>query len=285
MPTPSSAPQPGPPSRLPRDLGPRLLWGLVMAGVALALTLAGRWPFAVLVLGVALVVTWEWGLIVRQAGIDVIMVIHGLSVLNGVILAAMGLAGLSLVVLVIGAILAALLGFDRRGRLSALGVLYAGFPAIALVWLRSAKPMGLEAILFLFAVVWATDTAAYVAGRTIGGPKLMPRLSPNKTWAGLGGGVAMAGLVALVAAYLIPAARAPWLVGVALALAVISQAGDMMESALKRWHGVKDASHLIPGHGGFMDRVDGLIFAAVAAAVLAALTNVQAPAWALLRGG
>ncbi len=275
---------PGPSTGLPRDLGPRLLWGLVMAAVALGLTWSGVWPFALLVLGVALVVGWEWGRMVRKSERDMIHAISAVAVIIAAWLTLRGYLVPALLALAVGAILAALLGFEHLGRISALGVLYAGLPVVALIWLRAGKPHGLAAVLFLFAVVWGTDTGAYAAGRTIGGPKLMPRFSPNKTWAGLLGGVGTSVVVAYVTVWLVPEAQAAWLVPVAIALAVISQAGDLMESALKRGHGVKDASSLIPGHGGFMDRVDGMVFAAVAAALLGAAVNVHLPARALLLG-
>lgn len=263
---------------------PRLLSGLVMAAVSLALTWWGVWPFAVLVLAVALIVTWEWGHIVRKAEVDLILVIHGVAVVAAVWLALMGLTALAIVALVIGALIAALLGFDHLGRISALGVLYAGLPAVALIWFRASTPHGLTAVLFLFAVIWGTDTGAYAAGRTFGGPKLMPTFSPNKTWSGLTGGVVTSLLLALVFVYFVPGLKAQWLLPVAAGLAVVAQAGDLMESALKRWYGVKDASGLIPGHGGFMDRVDGMIVAVVVAAIAAAVLNVHAPATALLTG-
>ncbi len=272
------------PKGLPRDLLPRLISGLVMAAVALALTWWGVWPFAVLVLAVGLIVTWEWGHMVRGSSFDLILAIHGLAVIAAVWLTLMGMVALALVALVVASVLAALLGFDSLGRASAMGVFYAGLPAIALIWLRSSTPHGLPAILFLFAIIWGTDTGAYAAGRLIGGPKLMPRFSPNKTWAGLTGGVLTGVALALAFTLFVPGTRAGWLVPVATVLALISQIGDLMESALKRWRGVKDASGLIPGHGGFMDRVDGMIVAVVVAALLGAIVNVHAPATALLLG-
>ena len=277
-----TATDPKPASGLPRDLGIRLVSGLALAAVALGLTFAGVWPFAALVLAVSLIVAWEWGRIVRQAGIDTIFVIHALAVIGAVGLTLAGLPALGLLAVGVGAILAALLGFEKLGRISALGVLYAGLPAIALIWLRSGTPLGFEAAVFVLLTVWVSDTGAYVAGRSIGGPKLAPSVSPNKTWSGLIGGTAASVAMAWVFGQFHPALPLGKLMVTALILALISQAGDLMESALKRWHGVKDASGLIPGHGGFMDRVDGLIFAAVAAALLAAIINVHAPARAVL---
>ena len=271
-----------PASRLGRDFGTRLVSGLVLAAGALGLTYAGTVPFGLLVLVVTLIVSWEWGSIVRKAGADTIFVLHAGAVFVAVVLSLAGLPALGIVAVIVGAILAALLGFERLGRISGLGVLYAGLPAIALIWIRASVPFGFEAALFLLLCIWASDTGAYLAGRTIGGPKLMPAVSPNKTWSGLIGGTFASLLVAL--AFGLSMANLPIgrLLATAAILAVISQAGDLMESALKRWHGVKDASGLIPGHGGFMDRVDGLIFAAIAAAMFAAAVNVYHPAQAIL---
>ena len=267
---------------LPQDLVPRLASGIVLAVGALALTWAGVWPFALLVLAVALIIAWEWGGIVRGASIDTIFVVSALAIVAAVLLTASGTPGLALITLVVGAILAALLGFGDRGHLSSLGVLYAGLPAISLIWLRSSPQWGFTAVLFVFLLVWATDTGAYAAGRAFGGPRLAPRWSPNKTWAGLIGGVACAMLVVAVLGYMAETGTIGRMVIGAGVLAVVAQAGDITESALKRQHGVKDASTLIPGHGGFMDRVDGLVFSATFAAVFGLLVNVHDPARALL---
>lgn len=270
------------PPRPLRDLKVRVASGLALAALALAMTWASVWSFSALVLAVALIVAWEWGRIVRGGGVDTIFVVHAVFVVTAVVLAAIGQAGLGLVGLLVGSIVAVLLGFDQHGRMSALGVIYAGVPAAVLIWLRSSVPYGLEAALFLLLVVWATDTGAYAAGRLIGGARLMPRISPNKTWSGLLGGMAAAAVIALGFAVALPALAPGVLVPTAVGLAVVAQVGDLMESALKRRHAVKDASGLIPGHGGFMDRVDGLILAAVAAGFLALVVNVHAPGMALL---
>jgi phosphatidate cytidylyltransferase len=155
-------------------------------------------------------------------------------------------------------------------------------PAIALVWLRLSAQWGLLAVLFVFLVVWATDTGAYLAGRFLGGPRLMVRVSPNKTWAGLVGGLLAAVLIGIAFAAVVEDGNAGRMAINSFVLALTSQAGDLVESALKREHGVKDASNLIPGHGGFMDRVDGLVFAAIVAALFGLIVNVHDPARALL---
>ena len=277
-----TATDPKPAGRLGRDFGTRLVSGLVLAAAALALTWVGVVPFALLVLAVTLIVAWEWGIIVRKSGFDTIFVLHAIAVIVAVVLTLMGWPALGIIAVLVGAILAALLGFESLGRLSALGVLYAGLPAISLIWIRATPTYGFEAALFLLLAVWASDTGAYAAGRLIGGPKLMPAVSPNKTWSGLGGAISGAVLVGAGFALAMPSLSGWRLVALAAALAVISQIGDLMESALKRWHGVKDASGLIPGHGGFMDRVDGLIFVAIAAALFGAWVNIHGPARAIL---
>jgi phosphatidate cytidylyltransferase len=150
----------------------------------------------------------------------------------------------------------------------ALGALYAGAMLAAPLVIRADATLGFIAMIFLFAGVWATDVAAYFAGRLIGGPKLCPAISPNKTWSGALAG-ALAGTVAGVAVAVFGGINpiAP-IVIVSLLLSVAAQLGDLFESALKRHFGVKDASHAIPGHGGLMDRLDGFIAAALAAALI-----------------
>jgi phosphatidate cytidylyltransferase len=157
-----------------------------------------------------------------------------------------------------------------RGTLgwSLLGILYAGLAFAAPLILRADPVIGLGAVLWLFAVVWTSDVMAYCCGRLIGGPKLWPAVSPAKTWAGFIGGTVFATAAATAVA---AAAGAPVLIPVAmisLVAAVFSQAGDLIESAMKRRFGVKDAGHLIPGHGGMMDRLDGFIIAGAFALIV-----------------
>ncbi len=278
----ATAPKPAPGSM--RDLMPRLLSGLVLAVVAIGLTWVSPWTFAALVLAVSLIVSWEWSRIVRGTTSDTIFVIQVVAVVSAAALSVEGLPLLALVALLVGVILAALQGFGEAGRLSAIGVLYAGLPAIALIWLRVQSALGFEATLFLLLCVWASDTGAYFAGRLIGGPKLMPKISPSKTWSGFTGAIVSSALVGLVFALTLPLLPTLRAVVTAAILAVVSQAGDLVESSLKRHYGVKDASALIPGHGGFMDRVDGLIAAAIFAGIVGAWLNIHAPARGLLIG-
>ena len=200
----------------------------------------------------------------------------GLRVLSGLVLAAAALAfayagGVGFNLLVLAA--AGLMAFEWRrlcgGAPSwlAIGLVYIAAPCIALVWLR-AEPHGRETIIWLLAVVWATDIGSYFAGRRLGGPKLAPRISPGKTWSGLAGGVVCAAAVGLVAAAL-PGVAHPWRLAVTSALlALVAQGGDLWESMVKRRFHAKDSGALIPGHGGVLDRLDGLMAAAVVTAAL-----------------
>jgi phosphatidate cytidylyltransferase len=148
------------------------------------------------------------------------------------------------------------------------GVVYAATALAAPVILRMDAEMGLAALLWLFAVVWVSDVMAYVCGRLIGGPKLWPRLSPKKTWAGFIGGTAFSVAAATGVAWFFGAPALVPVAIVSLIAAVISQGGDLFESSLKRRFGVKDSGRLIPGHGGVMDRLDGFVLAGGFALVL-----------------
>jgi phosphatidate cytidylyltransferase len=281
--TPESRSGAGRPSGgMPKDLMPRIASGVVLAAVAFALLYAGVRPFTLFVFGVATAMSWEWGHIVRRAGIDTACVVHCTAVGAGVAMTGYGFAALGLITVVIGALIVLALRFGERAKLSALGVLYVGVPCIGLLWLRGDEPYGFRAVLFLVLAVIVTDTAAYAVGRTVGGPKLWPRVSPNKTWSGLIGGVSAAALASGLFALAVPGASTGLLALTGLVCGLVAQAGDLAESALKRAHGVKDASQLIPGHGGFMDRMDGLVGAAVVAALFALSLNMHAPARALL---
>lgn len=152
------------------------------------------------------------------------------------------------------------------------GVPYFGLGAAALLWLRAGPGSGQRAVLFVMLVVWASDIGAYAAGRLVGGPLLAPSISPGKTWAGALGGLLAASAVGFAGLH-------PGSALLAAALGISAQAGDLMESAMKRGFGVKDSGWLIPGHGGLLDRFDGLLTAAPAAAALALLAGRTALGW------
>jgi phosphatidate cytidylyltransferase len=252
-----------------RALRLRILSALVLAPAALVVAWIGSWALTILVTAAALVMLVEWHGIMGGAAFDPQGMVRGAALLVALIVAGFGHAIIAAIVVVVLTLLI-LLAVPNAAlpRWSAVGVAYIGLPCIALIWLRRNPEGGLGVVLWLFAVVWSTDVGAYIAGRLIGGPKLAPRVSPNKTWAGLGGGVFAAALVGLLAVYFGEGTPPVGLVAVSILLALVSQAGDLMESALKRRFGVKDAGHLIPGHGGALDRLDGMLFAAPAVVAL-----------------
>src|SRR5262249_40499176 len=166
-----------------------------------------------------------------------------------------------------GALGAASLTLAERRTWEAGGIPYAGALAMGPIILRSDDEDGFLAVLFLFAIVWTTDIGAYFVGRALGGPKLVPRVSPNKTWAGALGGL-LASVVAAVADKMAAWPSLFSLAMLAVVLSILAQAGALFESFLKRRFNTKDSSHLIPGHGGLMDRLDGFVTASIAAVII-----------------
>ena len=272
------------PSPKRSDLKPRLLAGIAMALVAVGITYSGAVPFAAMVGVVALVMCWEWGRMVRGEALGIAFPLHLVAIATAAALAAAGMMREALAAVVAGAVV--VLALTGRHRLmSAAGVIYVGLPVVALIWFRNDARLGLEAILFLFLVIWTSDIAAFASGRTFGGPKLWPRVSPNKTWSGFIGGISASALVGALVAQFVAGASSAELGATGLVLALIAQMGDLAESALKRSFGVKDSSAIIPGHGGVMDRADSTVAVSVAAAIFALLWNAASPAAALLIGG
>jgi phosphatidate cytidylyltransferase len=160
------------------------------------------------------------------------------------------------------------------------GVLYIGLTGVALIELREDHQVGRDNVIFLFLVVWASDISAYLAGRALGGPRLMPAVSPNKTWSGALGGLAGAMAIGfMTAASFSSGINVPWALSIAAILGVAAQAGDLLESWIKRRFGVKDSSGLIPGHGGLLDRLDGVLAAAPVAALIGVLLGPGVHLW------
>ncbi len=270
---------------LPVELRLRVASGIAIGVVAFTMLYWSPAAFAVLTFFIAAAMSWEWGRIVRGAMPDSGLIVHIVSVFAAAILAARDMAGLGIVAAVVGAVAVAALALGSgRSRLSGAGVLYTALPVVALGWLRSDEPLGFLATLFILLAVAVTDVAAFLAGRTIGGPKLWPEVSPNKTWAGLLGGIAAAAIAGLLFAFLTGTGAAFWLASLGLVIGLVAQWGDLAESALKRHFGLKDAGDLIPGHGGFMDRMDGIVTASIAAALIGFAIDAFAPARALLYG-
>jgi phosphatidate cytidylyltransferase len=267
------------------ELRTRLVSGVVIAVLAFIMVWWSPKVFAVLTFFIAAAMSWEWGRIVRGPGSDIGTVVHILAVLVAAVLSATGLAGLGVAAAFIGAIAVATLVFGSgRSQLSGAGVLYTALPVVALGWLRGDEPLGFDAVLVVLLMVAVTDVAAFFSGRSIGGPKLWPAVSPKKTWSGLIGGVLAATIVGALFAKLSGTGSAQWLASLGCIMGLVAQGGDLAESALKRHFDLKDASGLIPGHGGFMDRMDGIVTASIAAALIAFAIDAFAPARALLYG-
>jgi phosphatidate cytidylyltransferase len=250
------------------DLPLRVASALVLAPIAVAAAYYGGWAFVLFFLIAATAVLWEWNSIAAPSSVRLMLSVGVGPLLLAAFLAGIGRTVTPTLLIIIGAFGAAVFAPGARREWTASGVLYAGALLLGPIVLRRDPEFGLLAIIYLFAIVWTTDSAAYFIGRAVGGPKLWPRVSPKKTWSGaIGGTLAATALGAAVVAYSTSVALAP-VVLVGIVLSVVSQAGDLFESAVKRRFGVKDASNLIPGHGGVMDRLDGFLFAAFAAAAL-----------------
>ncbi len=275
----------GPESSRPSgELSKRLVSAIVMAALAIAAVVAGGWPFVLFWAAAAAGVFWEWSAVTAAGAADlrVPRVVGFLTLAVSALSAGVGQFYNALAVL--GAALAAIAAAEaakggRQPIWRAAGIVYAGVVLLAPAVLRADRDFGLVAILFLFAVVWSTDVFGYFVGRAIGGPRLAPPVSPNKTWSGACGGVlgaVVAGVAVVSVAGGVPLLPAA---GVALVLSVASQGGDLFESAVKRRFGVKDAGHVIPGHGGLMDRLDGFIAASGVAALVGVMRGgFDAPA-------
>jgi phosphatidate cytidylyltransferase len=268
------------------DLGSRLASGVILALLALAALWAGGWFFAAFWMVAAIAIIWEWQRLVGGPGLRTRLVAGAVAVAFAAGLASLSYPQIALAAVLVGAAVAAVAAGRTHALWSGAGIVYAGLLVLAVCVLRNSLFHGAAAILWLFAVVWTTDVMAYFGGRLIGGPKLWPRVSPGKTWSGFTVGVvAGAGVGAAVAlASTTPGeARIVPLVLLGLCAAALSQAGDLFESGVKRRFGAKDSSHIIPGHGGVMDRLDGFVFAAIfAVAVGAAHKGAVAAAHGLL---
>ena len=251
------------------NLHSRILSALVLIPVTLGAVYLGGVAYAVVVMAVMGLGFYEWLRLVnadvsRDVKIFAFAALFGTLLIGAATTAACGaMAGIPLTLLLFWW---SVRQHDRQAGWVALGLPYMAGSGLALLFLR-ADPNGLRDITYLLLVVWGTDIGGYILGKTVGGVRLAPTISPNKTWAGLGGGMALAAALGCGIAVWFGAAHLGIATGLALVLAVVSQLGDLFESWVKRRAGVKESGFLIPGHGGILDRIDGLISAALFLAV------------------
>jgi phosphatidate cytidylyltransferase len=275
------------------ELALRVISAAVLAPLAVAIAYVGSWLFVAFWGIAAMLVLWEWTALVAKDDQRSALMIGAASV--GLALALAGNAAniaevlqetrllAAVIVVAMGAIAMAALAPARQRAWLALGIPYAGTIGIAPIVIESDNTLGFVGMIMLFAIVWTTDIVAYFVGRTVGGRKLVPRISPKKTWSGALGGAAASVVVAIVIAKY-AGLRDLFAIGLlALVLSIVSQAGDVFESLIKRRFDVKDSSRLIPGHGGLMDRLDGFMAACLVAAVIGlARGGLESPAVGLL---
>lgn len=234
----------------------------LLAPIVLACIWFGSAPFVVLIMLGAIGLTVEWAALCRLAAGKWPGLLLPVLVIASGTCAALGYAVPALLVLLAGG---AMMWWAVKRPLFVSGVLYVGLALVALLWLRGwSVADGRRMVFFVVLVVWASDIGAYVAGRLLRGPKLAPSLSPAKTWSGAVGGL----IAAMVVGELVAGRWSPAVALFAALLAIVCQAGDLLESGIKRHVGIKDSGRLIPGHGGLLDRLDGLLAAAPVAAIV-----------------
>lgn len=244
------------------QLNLRIVSALVLGPLAIACIYFGTPWFDALIATAVAIMAWEWARMCCGSALTAESVLAPATVVAGLVVASFGHIGVAAPTVLAGGVCVAIVAFALRRDLpvwAGAGVLLVGLAGIGLVWLRSMGDSGVITVLWLFGAIWLTDTCAYFAGKAVGGPRLAPRISPNKTWAGLLGGViASAAYSAAWLGWLLPQGTLRAIL-LGIAVAVIAQLSDLTVSRLKRLAHVKDTGALIPGHGGLLDRADGFL--------------------------
>jgi phosphatidate cytidylyltransferase len=262
-----------------RALVQRIVSALVLLPVVLGAVWLGDWWFAALLLIAGCLMSFEWN---RMCGgsIDAALLVYAITIAGVIGFAGTERAGSALIALACGlaAVAAVALLAKRRLIWAMVGLLYIGIPMLALVWLRALPEYGRYYVFWVLFIVWATDSVAFFTGSAFGGPKLAPTISPNKTWSGAIGGLVGASLVGLGFALATEVPIATAMIASAF-VGLWAELGDLQESWIKRRLHIKDTSNLIPGHGGVLDRLDSLMFAAPVVCLMIILPEYSAFAW------
>jgi phosphatidate cytidylyltransferase len=253
----------------------RLVAALVLIPVSLGFVYAGGWYFALSLVFVVCLMAFEWNRLVL--GLATNRLVAYVVVYTGFMAGALGLGladywGFALLLTGLAGATVYFMAVQQKVKANwaLIGVPYIFLPMLSFIWLRAGVggEHGIATVVWILLVVWGSDSGGYIVGKSVGGPKLAPRISPNKTWSGFGGGLALAMLAGLVMSLWAGAGSTLTLILVSAGLSAISQVGDLVESSVKRHFGVKDFSSIIPGHGGVLDRFDGLLFTLMAAGAL-----------------
>jgi phosphatidate cytidylyltransferase len=260
----------------------RILSALVLAPIAVGAVWFGSPWLPILTAIAAAGMAWEWARLCRGGRVGTTGAVLIAAVLVAIIAAVTAGIGPAIAVAAVAAAVVfwiAAREHEPEPRWFALGLLWIALPCVLLLWLAHAEGAGRLTLLWIFAIVWATDIGAYMVGRRIGGPLLAPHWSPRKTWAGIVGGAGCAALAGWATAGMLGLSSALPLVLVSAGLAIVEQFGDLAESVAKRRFGVKDSSGLIPGHGGLLDRLDGLLAVIPAVALLTLIGGGSVLTW------
>ena len=260
----------------------RILSALVLAPIAVGAVWFGSPWLPILTAIAAAGMAWEWARLCRGGRVGTTGAVLIAAVLVAIIVAVTAGIGPAIAVAAVAAAVVfwiAAREHELEPRWFALGLLWIALPCVLLLWLAHAEGAGRLTLLWIFAIVWATDIGAYMVGRRIGGPLLAPHWSPRKTWAGIIGGAGCAALAGWATAGMLGLSSALPLVLVSAGLAIVEQFGDLAESVAKRRFGVKDSSGLIPGHGGLLDRLDGLLAVIPAVALLTLIGGGSVLTW------
>ena len=279
--------------RRPGELTRRVVSAVLLAPPVLAAVHYGSPFFEILVAAAAVVMAWEWDRLCGGRVIGVEAVLLAVVFLTALAVTSVGRPVVATAILVPGtAVIAAYSFFASKGERAegiagaakrplwlGTGGLYLGLASVAFLWLGTGGTSGRETIFWLLAVVWSVDIGAFLCGRLIGGPRLAPVTSPGKTWAGLIGGVTGAGMAGATTATVLGQDGFGPLAAASAAVGIVAQAGDLAESWVKRKFGVKDSGNVIPGHGGLLDRVDGLLAASAVVALIGIMKDGEILTW------